>query len=114
MIHLCETKRLRVFTDVVKPTEHNMERTLLIAFRTDEDRPMVCATALLEMPMLEIGWYIDWIEVTTQYRREGLARELYDCISQHFTPFMHERQSGGSSVGRKFVEAMQPKAGAAT
>lgn len=79
------TKRLRVFRMDAAPSEQNHPRCIFIACRNDEDRPMVTATAVVweQCPYQKSVGYMDWIEVTTQYRREGFAEELWRGIEKH-------------------------------
>ncbi len=81
-----ETPRLRVFVMNEQPTPHNTPCLIFIAFRTDEDRPLVCATAVVNTGyenLLRGCYYVDWIEVTSQYRRQGFGRELVQAIRKY-------------------------------
>lgn len=106
MKHAIDTRRLRIFRDALEPADHYIERELFVAFRTDEDRPMVCATALLIFdPVLFGGWWVDWLEVTSEYRRMGFGREFLQGIT---AVIGEEAQiSGGSVVGGKFCRAIE-------
>jgi hypothetical protein len=83
LLHAFDTQRLRVFKDYITPTARNAERNLFIAFRTDEDRPMVCANMLLwKVPALGT-WSIDWHEVATEHRRQGIGTKFCAAIETH-------------------------------
>lgn len=100
------TSRLRVFHTRVKPTDHNRERNLFVAFRTDEDRPMVCATALISDAARGFSSlrYVDWLEVTSEYRRQGFGRELLCGIELQYGWELD--YSAGSDLGEKFIAAI--------
>lgn len=93
------TKRLRVFMAGLKPTDHNETRWVFVAFRTDEDRPLVCASCVY-FPALNS---IDWLEVTSEYRRQGFATEFRDGLVKFLkrVPF----STAGSDDGEAFLEA---------
>lgn len=96
-----DTGRLRVFIDQVKPTEHNTERDIFIAFRTDEDRPMVCATALVLDCREALGErVVDWMEVASEHRRRKIGSELLMGIERHYGERLHI--SPGSRDGERF------------
>lgn len=106
MQHVFETDRLRVFEfRGVTPMEQNTPRTLFVGFRRDEDRPMVTVTALVWMDaerILDMPW-LDWIEVSTEYRREGFATEMLRGIERHI-----DRRIGmdpGTAEGEFFLQA---------
>ena len=99
-----ETERLRVFAAVVKPTDHNVTRRLFIAFRTDEDRPMVAATMLLWWAPFFGGWYVDWHEVSSEHRRQGIATEFRKGVEHHLSCELMSEP--GSKDGEKFLHAI--------
>lgn len=99
MRHVFDTKRLRVFVTVLEPTPHNTERDVYMAFRLDEDRPLVCATCVV---CLALNW-VDWIEVTSEYRRQGFATELLNGIENDFGAILEI--SPGSDDGDAFCPA---------
>lgn len=106
MKHVFDTVRLRVFIDQVKPTDHNDERDIFIAFRTDEDRPMVCATALVLDCRKTMGErVVDWLEVSSEYRRSQFATELLNGIEAHYGEAMFI--CGGSDDGHAFCAQYQ-------
>lgn len=76
------TKRLRVFCVELSPSDVNLPRSVFIACRNDEDRPMVCATAVVwrESPL---GAWVEWVEVSTAHRRMGIGTELVRGIGKH-------------------------------
>ena len=94
-----ETARLRVYATWVTPNDENIERQLYIAFRTDEDRPMVCATCLVFRSLK----YVDWLEVASEYRRKRFATELLKGIENHLG--FELQADGGSSDGDAFCAA---------
>ncbi len=99
-----ETSRLRVFQLVVVPMEENVPRPIFVATRKDEDRPMVTATAVVWPGSPSPGLaYIDWVEVTSEYRRMGFATELLQGIEQHTQLVLVVE--GGSSDGDGFCAA---------
>ncbi len=87
MNHIGNTKRLRIFKAEIKPTPYNMMRTLFVAFRLDEDRPMVCVSCLAlgcdeeSQAGGSLPW-VDWLEVSSECRRQGFAREFIKGISR--------------------------------
>lgn len=99
-----DTARLRIFSDVVKPTDHNEKRLLFVGFRTDEDRPMVAVTCLLWLAVPQIGDVIDWLEVASELRRKGFGAEfragLNKCLGKE--PYT----GAGSEDGRAFLAAL--------
>lgn len=106
-----ETARLRVFSAPFAPGEmakhYTAPRLLFVAFRMDEDRPMVCATALVtpKCPYEPKAAYLDWIEVASEYRREGFGRELYDGIVKCLRrPLLAD---GGTEVGVLFCDSLR-------
>lgn len=99
MQHICDTKRLKIFQSYLTPYGKRFLRTLYVAFRMDEDRPMPCATCLVGS-----RGFVDWIEVTSEYRRQGFGTEFLRAIKEH-----HFRQlfiEDGSDSGAGFVEAV--------
>ena len=101
MKHIFDTVRLRVFIDQVKPTDHNRDRDIFIAFRTDEDRPMVCATALVLDCREALGErVVDWMEVASEHRRRKIGSELLMGIERHYGERLHI--SPGSRDGERF------------
>lgn len=85
MIQVFRTRRLNVFSAEITPTPHNTARRVFVAFRTDDDLPMVCATAVvMEAMPFASGVMIDWLEVTSEYRREGFATEFLDALIAHY------------------------------
>lgn len=107
-----DTARLRVFRIDVVPTPHNEGRCTFIAFRTDEDRPLVCATAVvwetakygkMNIHAPSIGW-VDWIEVTSLYRKQGFGRELLEGIEKHLGGELEI--SGATPEGEAFCDAI--------
>ena len=100
-----ETERLRVFKFVVTPTEHNASRTLFVAFRTDEDRPMVAATMVIwNCPSLG-GWYVDWHEVASEHRRQKIATEFRRGIENYLGESLIS--DAGSKLGELFLSALE-------
>lgn len=100
MQHAFDTARLRVFWTPVKPTDHNEPRTLFVAFRTDEDRPMVCVTAMVfEVPLM--GRYVDWLEVTSEYRRKRFGSEMLAGLERHYGAALE--MDAGSKDGSRFL-----------
>jgi hypothetical protein len=113
MQHAFDTERLRVFVDTVKPTDHNLARRVYVAFRTDEDRPMVLGTALVMLSVPSFGNILDWIEVSTEYRRQGFAMELARGVEKHLKQPLWA--TPGSDAGEGFCAALgreEPVAGA--
>lgn len=107
MKHAFDTVRLRVFVDQVKPTDHNHERDIFIAFRTDEDRPMVCANAVvLDTRSALSQRTVDWLEVTSEYRRERFGTELLAAIERHYGEPLHI--APGSNDGKRFCSRYKP------
>jgi ribosomal protein S18 acetylase RimI-like enzyme len=102
--HVFETERLRVFLlRGAVPAPWNDPRDIYIAMRSDVDRPMVAATATLWKRQGE--WFIDWLEVSTEYRREGFATELLEALRQHLdAPIV---TTPGSEDGEAFLDAIE-------
>ena len=99
-----ETDRLRVFVyRDVAITDVNVPRDVYVAFRNDTDRPMVAATAVL-WPQSAGGYWVDWLEVSVEYRREGLGKELLEAIEENLAQPVSV--AAGSANGRKFLEAL--------
>ena len=100
-----ETERLRVFrTRGVIPTDMNVERDVYFAFRTDEDRPMITVNAVLWDRQND--WFVDWLEVGSEYRREGFATEFLDGLVEFLDDDLD--LSAGSDDGRAFLESYCP------
>lgn len=104
MQHAFDTARLRVFIAEVTPTDHNCEKTLFIAFRTDEDRPMVAATMLCWNCPAIGGWCVDWHEVSSEHRRQGIGTEFRTGIEKWLGVKLIS--DAGSEDGEKFLEAI--------
>jgi ribosomal protein S18 acetylase RimI-like enzyme len=92
------TERLRVWYTVLRPADCNLDREVFIACRNDIDRPMVTATCMVW------GSWVDWIEVSSEYRRQGFAKELIRGIEKYLGQKL--TLEGGSDPGDKFCEAM--------
>lgn len=102
ILHVGDTERLRIFSTTFKPTPHNNTRRTVLAFRTDEDRPMVAATAVLhDTPTL--GLVLDWLEVASEHRRQGIGREFREFIIKKYGEFV---SSAGSEDGALFRAAL--------
>ena len=101
-----ETKRLRVFHISAQPMDQNTERDVFIAFRIDIDRPLVAATAVVlpPAPTLDVGRWVDWLEVSSEYRRAGFGRELVAGIECHLGAELILQP--GSDDGAAFCAAM--------
>lgn len=108
MIYAFDSKRLRVFVDLVAPTPRHYERFLFVAFRTDQDRPMVAANMLIShIPIT--GWFIDWHEVGSEHRRQGIGTEFRAGIENYVGVALEG--SAGSSDGAKFLASLNPAGG---
>lgn len=107
MEHLADTKRLRIFFERIKPTPHNMKRHVFLAFRRDEDRPMVCGTMVAWDGMIPTTgkWFIDWIEIASEYRRKGFAREMTEGIAKAMGGVWES--SGATPEGEAYCAAME-------
>ena len=99
MQHIGDTERLRVYHERLTPTDNDeADRVIYIAFRTDggDSLPKVAATAVVhEARMSDTGElimvHLEWIEVSSIMRREGLATELLRLIEgQHPQPLTSE------------------------
>ena len=99
MQHIGDTERLRVYHARLTPTDNDeADRDIYIAFRTDggDELPKVAATAVVhEVRMRGTGEiimvHLEWIEVSSVMRREGLAMELLRLIEgQHPHPLTSE------------------------
>lgn len=102
ILHVGDTDRLRIFSANFKPTPHNNTRRIVLAFRTDEDRPMVAATAVLhDTPT--IGLVLDWLEVGSEHRRLGIGREFREFLTKKHGDFY---SSAGSLDGARFRVAL--------
>lgn len=99
--HGFDTARLRVYLMRLEPTDHNTPRDVFIAFRTDEDRPMVCATAMVMDEIPDMGRYVDWMEVTSEYRRQRFGSELLAGIERYYGRALD--MSAGSKDGQRFL-----------
>jgi hypothetical protein len=107
-----ETERLRVFLCQMQPAPHNSTKDVFIAFRTDEDRPLVCATAVVDLPHKfadgsEMRHSIEWAEVTSQYRREGFWTELRKGIEQHYS--CPVEGDGATEEGNAFLDSWEAR-----
>ena len=83
-----ETQRLRVFaTGIVISQVLCTRRELFVAFWPDFNRVLPIATALLsnhaDREDDTAGWHVDWIEVASDYRRQGIATELLHGIERY-------------------------------
>ena len=78
------TARLRVWRVIASQSGQHIPRHMFIASRHDEDRPQICATALVtyECPFEPSLGYLDWIEVVCDQRRLGIGRELVAGIEK--------------------------------
>jgi len=100
-----ETRRLRVFrVRGVLPTDTNLERDVYIAFQIDLERILIAVNAVL-LYRLE-SWFIDWLEVASEYRREGFATEFLDGLRE----FLDDNVdlSAGSDDGEAFLAEYRP------
>lgn len=100
-----DTRRLRVHVLTLAPTDHNTQRMVFLGCRTDEDRPMVCCHAMVMPPIpdLRTAPYLDWIEVGTEYRREGFGRELVEGIERYLGAVLDA--DAGTPEGEWFLGA---------
>lgn len=71
-----KTDRLNVFAFQVTPTERNSERTLYVAFLSEGDHPIPIASAVVHVISNRVPPYLDWIEVSSEFRRSGFGTEL--------------------------------------
>jgi hypothetical protein len=106
--HSFETNRLRVFRFAgIQPMPQNCVHTLWVAFRLDEDRPMVCATAMTfqtNAPQDSPAYYLDWIEVSTEHRRKGFGTELFAALNKR----LHNLYADpATDDGEKFLSAYE-------
>jgi hypothetical protein len=112
MNHAFDTKRLRVFYADVQPTDHNGTKRLFVAFRTDEDRPLVTANMVLwDCPTLG-GWLVEWHEVTSEYRRQGFATEFREGVEKYLGCELISE--AGSDDGEAFLSALERRSAGET
>jgi ribosomal protein S18 acetylase RimI-like enzyme len=100
MKHAFESARLRVFMVTLIPSQWNTERMVFVACRRDVDRPMVAATCMVNPAML----YVDWIEVSTDYRRESFATELWRGIEKYLGASLDS--TPGSDAGEELLKSL--------
>ncbi len=82
MDHFIDTKRLRIFEERMIIAPQYTSRRVFVAFRLDEDRPLMLGNAIVMDANHSMGcWYLDWIEVSSEYRLEGFGRELFTAIA---------------------------------
>lgn len=103
-----KTKRLRVFrVSGVLPTDTNLERDVYIAFQTDLERILIAVNAVLLCG--SESWFIDWLEVASEYRREGFATEFLDGLREFLDDNVDlSVGSGDSDDFRAFMESYCP------
>lgn len=81
-----ETPRMFVFHFRVGKSE-DASRHLFVAFKEDSPRgALVAATMVVWLLPMEKGLLMpscEWIEVSTEFRRAGLATELYDGVERY-------------------------------
>lgn len=99
-----ETERLRVFKCEMQPNWRNSVKDVFVAFRTDEDRPMICANAVI---CPEFANWVEWVEVTTEYRRQGFGTELLKGIERYYRAPLD--MSEGSNEGEMFINAWEDR-----
>ncbi len=97
-----KTKRLNVFSVRIQENEElgQSERPVFFATLRLEDRPMIIATAMV---FDEADYWLDWIEVSTEYRRQGIATEFLDGIEDWLGVYL--MLTGGTDDGEQFVAA---------
>lgn len=95
-----QTKRFDIFRHiVVRNPEQGLPRDVFTAWYRDEDVPRpVCEVVLFVHPM---GIFVEWVHVCEQYRRQGIATEVLEAITQRWGPL---DMTGATPVGEKFVE----------
>ncbi len=103
------TDRLRVFITELVPSDDNTPRLVFLATRTDIDRPMVAATAMVWMDVVDTygAPWVDWLEVSGECRRQGFGTELIRGIERYLgTKVVCEP---GSDDGKAFCAALENK-----
>lgn len=106
-----QTKRLNVWRLRMIPAEGNRERELFVAFRRDlgdECGPLVVATMVVFPLPLDGVAYVDWIEVSTECRREGIGRELFAAVRKQLGLPLH--YDGATPEGIAFCNALDREA----
>lgn len=106
MAECLKTARLNVFRFECEPTEMNTIRHVYIGFRTNEDHPAPVVTAVVEpgVVQLEIDPYLDWIETSSQFRRQGLATELLRLLEERHPGIIYD---GATDEGDAFLDAYE-------
>lgn len=99
--HAFDTENLSVFAVKIETKLHSIPRLQLLAYHRKSDRPMLVANMLL------MGQWVDWIEVSTEYRRRGFGTELIKGAEAEFGAL---DMSPGSTDGQAFLDAVCPEA----
>ena len=70
------TARLNVFAFHVKPTHLLETKWVYLAWRTDQECAYPVATCTVFEAESLGGVYVEWLDVSEQHRRQGIATEL--------------------------------------
>lgn len=101
------TDRLNVFDITLIPSHLNTDRRVFIAFRNNDEQPTPVCTAVVMQPtatsLLTHPW-IDWLETSSEHRRQGYATELLKAIESRIGPCHFE---GATEAGEAFCVAIE-------
>lgn len=100
---LLKTARFDIFHQrVVRNPDQGLPRDVYTAWFHCDDvpKPVCVVTIWVENPY--IPNYIEWIEVTDDRRREGIATEVLKALRAHLGPL---NMAGATDVGDAFVAA---------
>ena len=102
------TERLNVFYMKTQGVEYNFPRHVFVGVFNDDEWAghVVCMTVCTDQQELFKGAYIDWIETTEMWRREGYARELVRGAEKFLN--MRIVGDGASDAGEAFCDAVCP------
>ena len=100
-----ETERLLVSrVRGIRPNHFNLKRDVYMAFRTDEERPLLAVNAVLLDRQDDC--FVDWLEVASEYRRQGFATEFLEGLEEFLGRELF--LTPGSTDGEAFLAEYRP------
>lgn len=104
MEKLFETERLTVFVVTIITELNPMPRYQFLAYHRQIDRPMLVANLLVPTKDSYGFRSVCWLEVASEYRRQGIGKELLEGVEQYLGVELDA--SPGSADGEQFLKAV--------
>lgn len=106
----CKTKRFDIFHHrVVRNPDVGLPRDVYTAWFHSEDVPKpVCVVTLFDWSAMaenkETHIFVDWAEVTDDWRRKGIATEVLHALQAKLGPLT---VTGATEAGEAFADAWE-------